>query len=519
MEPATKSPALLAGVPRATCGLQHGYQPRLSFPVKTLLVLFSSLALFCSPALPAEKPNVLFIPVDDLNHWVGHLGRNAQSKTPNLDRLAKMGVTFTNAHCAAPVCNPSRTALLSGLRPSTTGIYDNGVHFSKGAGVSAEGSLVMQFKKAGYKTLGMGKLWHGGLGFAEQWSETGPRERRAAQGKVEDRSIGGIKFGVLKGGDEAVPDTAIADYAIAELGKKHEQPFFLVPGFHKPHMPWYVPQKYYDMHPLDKIELPPTKEGDLEDVPAAGVKMAQAMRDHARVRESGRWKEAVQAYLAAISYLDEQIGRVLDALEKSAYKDNTIICLWGDHGWHLGEKEHWRKFSLWEEATRAPFIWVVPGVTKPGGVCARPVDFMSIYPTLCDVAGIEKPAHVTGSDIRPLLADPGATWTTPALTTHGANNHAVRTERWRFIRYADGSEELYDHAADKYEWGNLAGKPEHAEVKTELAAFFPTENVPELTGKADADSAEDVAATTERKAKRAKRRAQRIATPVEPAKQ
>ena len=346
----------------------------------------------------------------------------------------------------------------------------------------------MQFKNAGYETLGMGKLWHGGLGFPEQWTATGGKEA-ADRGKLDDRSIGGIKFGIITGGDECVPDTATTDWAIGELGKKHNKPFFLVPGFHKPHMPWNVPQKYYDMHPLAEIELPPVKEDDLADIPAAGVKMAHQFGDHERIIASGRWKEAVQAYLAAISYLDGQVGRLLDALEKSDCKNNTIICLWGDHGWHLGEKEHWRKFALWEEATRAPFIWVVPGVTKPGGVCARPVDFMSAFPTLCGLAGIAKPAHVTGMDIRPLLANPQAEWTAPALTTHGQNNHAIRTERWRYIRYADGSEELYDHANDEYEWTNLAAKPEHAALKRELAAFFPKENVPEIKGKDDGESA------------------------------
>jgi arylsulfatase A-like enzyme len=486
--------------------------------VKTLILLATSLVLL-GTANAADKPNVLFIPVDDLNHWVGHFGRNPQTKTPNLDRLARMGVTFTNAHCAAPICNPSRTALLSGIRPSSTGVYDNNDQFRKGAGVSAAGSLVMQFKNAGYETLGMGKLWHGGLGFPEQWTATGPREH-AVKAKVEDRSIGGIAFGIVQGGDEAVPDTSIADFAIEELGKKHDQPFFLVPGFHKPHMPWNVPKKYYDMHPLEEIELPPVKEDDMADIPRAGVKMAHAFGDHARVVQSGRWKEAVQGYLAAISYLDAQVGRVLDALEKSAYKDNTIICLWGDHGWHLGEKEHWRKFALWEEATRAPLIWVVPGVTKPGGVCTRPVDFMSIYPTLCDLVGIPKPAHVGGANIRPLLADPGAPWTTPALTTYGPNNHAIRTEQWRYIRYADLSEELYDHGNDQYEWTNLASKPEHAELKQELARFFPAENVAEITPKGDGASEDDAAAKEQQKAKRrAKRQAEKAKQAAEPVKQ
>lgn len=425
-----------------------------------------------------SKPNVLFIAVDDLNHWVGHLARNPQTKTPNIDRLAQRGVTFTNAHCAAPICNPSRTALLSGRRPSTTGVYDNSQPFA--ASVTLDQSLVTQFKNAGYETLGMGKLWHGGLGFPEQWIGTGGKERGGDHGdaKFIDRSIGGIKFGIIDGDDSAVPDTQIADYGIAQLGKKHTKPFFLTVGFHKPHMPWNVPRKYYDMHPLDQIQLPPVQANDLADIPPAGVKMAHASGDHARVLESGRWKEAVQAYLAAISYLDGQVGRVLDALDKSEYRDNTIICFWGDHGWHLGEKEHWRKFALWEEATRAPLIWVVPGVTKPNGVCARPVDFMSIYPTLCELAHMPKPQHVEGLSIGSLLANPQAEWSHVAVTTHGRNNHTVRTQRWRYIRYADGGEELYDHDRDPYEWSNLAAAPEHAQLKTELAKHFPTVNVP-----------------------------------------
>jgi arylsulfatase A-like enzyme len=245
-----------------------------------------------------------------------------------------------------------------------------------------------------------------------------------------------------------------------------------------------VPQKYFDLHALDDIQLPPTQADDLSDVPAAGIKFAKAQGDHANVIESGRWKEAVQAYLAAISYLDAQVGRVLDALDASPHKDNTIICLWGDHGWHLGEKEHWRKFALWEEATRAPFIWVVPGVTEAGGRCDAPVDFMSIYPTLCELAGIDKPPHVEGRSIRCLLDDPSSAWNGVAVTTHGRNNHAVRTDRWRYIRYADGSEELYDHTNDQYEWTNLASRREYNPLKKELAAHFPATNAADAPRKA-----------------------------------
>ncbi len=434
----------------------------------------------------AKRPNVLFIAVDDLNHWVGHLGRNRQTKTPNIDRLAKLGITFTNAHCAAPVCNPSRTALLSGRRPSTTGVYDNNNPFTNA--VTSSESLVTQFRTAGYKTLGMGKLWHGGLGFPDQWTETGGRETADRSGSIlEDRSMGGIRFGVLNAGDEAVPDTRIADYGIAELNKSHSDPFFLTLGFHKPHMPWNVPKKYFDMHPLEQIELPPILEDDLSDIPAAGLKMARAESDHADVLKSGRWKEAVQAYLAAISYLDGQVGRVLDALEKSPHRDNTIVCLWGDHGWHLGEKQHWRKFALWEETTRAPLIFVAPGVTTAGSSCDRPVDFMSIYPTLCEIAHIDVPAHVEGRSIVRLLRNPASDWQEAALTTYGKDNHAIRTGDWRYIRYADGSEELYDHRVDPYEWKNVASAPEFASVKTDLAALMPTSNADPVTKDGTAD--------------------------------
>ncbi len=196
--------------------------------------------------------------------------------------------------------------------------------------------------------------------------------------------------------------------------------------------------------------------------------------------ESGRWKEAVQAYLATINYLDMNVGRVISALQEGPNRDNTIVILWGDHGWHLGEKDHWRKFALWEEACRMPFIWVAPGVTKAGGVCHRPVDLMSIYPTLCDLAAIPKPSHVEGTSLRPLLADPKATWAPLALTTHGFRNHAVRSEGWRYIVYADGTEELYDHSKDEFEWTNVADRPENAGVKAELRKALPAQDADEV---------------------------------------
>jgi arylsulfatase A-like enzyme len=230
------------------------------------------------------------------------------------------------------------------------------------------------------------------------------------------------------------------------------------------------------MYPLDSIQLPKTLETDLDDVPEAGVKMARPQGDHATILETDNWKHAVQAYLASITFSDAMIGRVLKALEDSDYADNTIIILWGDHGWHLGEKQHWRKFALWEEATRAPLMVFAPGVTKPGSVCPRPVDFMNIYPTLADLCGLEIPKHCEGVSMVPLLNNPEAEWDRPALTTHGRNNHAVRSERFRYIRYEDGSEELYDHDADPLEWKNLAADAKFADVKAELAKSLPKVN-------------------------------------------
>jgi arylsulfatase A-like enzyme len=450
----------------------------------------------CHPAVADEpasprKPNVLFIAVDDLNHWVGYLKRNPQTRTPNIDKLAARGVAFTRSYCVAPACNPSRAALMSGLRPSTTGVYHNSDDWRPRI---AQPMLTTTLREAGYYVAGAGKIFHGGFERRSEWDDyfggraprgmgilpmrTGetpvPRPAEKAAAKA-DGGVGGIRFAPIDGGDDAVADYGITNYCIEQLSKTHDKPFFLACGLQKPHMPWNVPRKYYDLFPLEGIELPPQTKDDLADVPAAGRSMARPQGDHAEILKSGRWKDAVQAYLAAIAYTDMNIGRLLGALDKGPHRDNTIIVFWGDHGWHLGEKEHWRKFALWEEATRAPLIWVAPGVTKPG-VCERTVDFLSIYPTLCDLCGIATPKHVEGVSIRSLLADPKATWDRHAMTTHGYQNHAVRTEKWRYIRYADGSEELYDEAADPYEWTNMADKPSVAEVKTALAKHLPAMN-------------------------------------------
>jgi arylsulfatase A-like enzyme len=437
-------------------------------------------------ARQAGRPNVLLIAVDDLNHWIGPLGRNEQVQTPNIDRLAARGVTFANAYAAAPACNPSRVALMSGLRPSTTGVYHNPDDWRPH--VAREKTLISHFRANGYVALGAGKIYHSQLDRKEEWDDYGRERRGTCRQLNATDGVGAIKFSPVDCGDEHISDYSVAEYGIAQLQRTHDKPFLLTIGFRKPHMPWNVPKKYFDRYPLDRVELPPYRDADLDDVPPAGVKMARAPgssaaempSDHELMLRSGRWKEAVQAYLAAISYVDGQIGRVLDALENSAFRDNTIIVLFGDHGWSLGEKRHWRKFALWEEPTRAPLIWVAPGVAKAGAKSTRTIDFMSIYPTLAELCGLRIPSHVEGVSVRRLLTDPAAPWDRPALTTHGYRNHAVRSARWRYIQYENGDEELYDELADPFEWTNLAADARYRAVKRELATSLPTLNKPEV---------------------------------------
>jgi len=427
---------------------------------------------------------VLFIAIDDLRDWVGYLHHNEQTKTPNIDRLAKMGTAFTHSYCAAPVCNPSRAALMSGLRPFTTGVYENNNDWRTVIG--EDKPLTTTFRKAGYYVCGAGKIYHEAYTRRSEWDDYLPNEGGKGSQKLspqaKDDGVGGIKFAPLDCADSALPDYAIADYGIAELAKPHDKPLFLAVGLHKPHMPWNVPQKYYDMFPLASIELPPYLENDLDDVPPAGVKMAHPGTNHEPMLKSGRWKEAIQGYLAAIAYTDMNIGRLLDAFDKSPIKDNTIICFWCDHGWHLGEKHHWRKFALWEESTRAPMIIAAPGVTKPNTLCERTVDFMSIYPTLCDLCGIPTPSHVEGKSIKSLLIDPKSEWNQPAMTTYLFGNHGIRSEGWRYIRYNNGDEELYNEANDPNEWKNLAKDPNSKEKIEELAKYLPKANHADIGG-------------------------------------
>lgn len=433
-------------------------------------------------ATAADKPmNVLFIAVDDLNDWISPLGGYPGCQTPNLERLAKQSVTFTKAYCAAPACNPSRASLMTGIRPWNSGVYVNPQPWRPAMPDAV--LLPKHLSNHGFHSVGSGKILHGSYDEPESWDDylkKGGDPKPTKQVATDPHSrAGGIVWGVLDVPDEQMNDYKMASYAIDVLEADHDKPFFLACGIYRPHMPWQVPRKYYDLYPLEEIQLPYVPDGDLQDIPAAGVRMARPSGDHKKILETDNWRYAVQAYLASVTFADAQVGRVLDALENSHYRDNTIIVLWGDHGWHLGEKEHWRKFALWEEATRVPFFVSVPGLTKPGSRCDATVDLMCVYPTLCELLDVPPPPRLDGPSIVPLLTDVNAQWSQPAITTHGRLNHAVRSDRYRYIRYADGGEELYDHETDPGEFDNLAADPEMQDVIAAMKKWLPKTNAPE----------------------------------------
>ena len=462
-------------------------------------LLAVALLLFASAAAAQTQRDILFIAIDDLNDWVGVLGGHPQTKTPNIDALAARGLVFTNAHTPAPLCNAARTAILTGLRPSTSGIYRNSPDWRTVARFDGLPTLPRFFRDHGYRTLGAGKIFHAhtfgvtgltGYNDLSAWDGFFPSPERQLPDELQplvkpandNPGYIGFDWAPLVATDSAMGDGQTTEWIARQLVAETGSPRFVAAGIYRPHLPWYVPQKYFDMHPLDEIELPPSLASDYDDIPAAmqddGFMNARTIHDW--VLETDKWRAAVQGYLASISFADAMVGRLLDALEQSGRADDTIIVLWGDHGFHLGEKLRWRKSTLWEEATRVPFIIVAPGVTEPGSSSSRPVSTFDLYPTLAELAGLPVPDHVEGRSLVPLLADPSHDWPYPALTTYNFDNHSLRTERYRYTRYADGSEELYDHATDPNEWTNLAGDPAYAGLIESLVEWLPAENAPDL---------------------------------------
>ena len=467
-------------------------------------ILMSSLLLIPWLSTSAqERPDVLFIAVDDLNNWVGALAGHPQAKTPNIDALAARGMLFTNAHTPGAACLPARTAILTGVSPFNSGIYSQQGDWRENPRLAGISTLPRYFKENGYLTLGGGKLFHAHTytieGFTGQQDYTAwdayfpslerqlPDEVFPAPGQTEGDAIGnGISSGHFDfyptlTTDEAMGDGQVVNWVIQQLEATSTGPRFISAGLYRPHLPWYVPQKYFDMHPVEDIILPDYLESDLDDVPPAYADLIGEEPDldtstMAWIKERGtrKWQEAVQGYLASVSFTDTMVGDLIDALDTSGRADNTIIVFWSDHGFHLGEKDTWGKMTLWDETTNVPFIIVAPGITTPGSRSDEVVSTQSIYSTLVELAGLARPDFVDGTSLVPLLRSPEMSWDDVAITTYGDyGNFTVRDDRYRYIVYSNGDEELYDHETDPIEWVNLAEVRRYQRIKQELAARIP----------------------------------------------
>lgn len=469
---------------------------------RTLFVLLCSLAL-----AGAKRPNVLFISVDDLNDWVSVFGGHPQAKTPHIERFADSGaVVFQKAHCAGPVCGPSRSALLSGFMPHRTGLYGNANNMLDSALVQKHATLPEYFSKHGYHAVSRGKIFHahatgkgrdrGHWAFDEYVASGGgsgvdrtkvySRDKNLINGKPGPKSKhtkgGGSEFawGPTRGGKEETRDFQTAQWAAKQLQQTHDQPFFLAVGLSKPHLPFYAPQEFYDLYDPATTKAPEIREDDLLDILRPdGKPKAHPTPDYLWLKENNLIDTAARAYLATCSYADACLGVIFDALKKSPHYDNTIVVLWGDHGWHLGEKLRYRKASGWHESTRVPLIVRLPGMEKRQD-CERLVNLIDFYPTLIELCNLPKKPILDGRSFAPLLKDPQRKWDFTTTTIFGKGNASIHDERWHYLRHADGTEELYDLDADPMEWTNLIRQmnSESESAKKRLLAHYPKKFAP-----------------------------------------
>ena len=463
--------------------------------VPKFLIPFS-LAVTASWAAP--PPNVLFISVDDMNDWVGCLGSD-RVPTPHIDALAARGLLFTNAHAPSPKCAPSRAAILTGKRASTTGLYSNG-HWWRPAYPELV-TLPHYFKNNGYYVAGGGKVHHHTDGFnpPDQWHEYHQliqdkdlivdyfrkrKEERRFLTTMPRHPSDSLDWGPMDVDDQEMGDAYTVQWASEFLQREHEKPFFLAVGLFQPHLPFYAPKKYFDALPKEQVELPINKPGDLDDIPAGGQRMAEYRRNDLRmIEEYDDLQHCVQSYLASIAHADTMIGELMSSFDQSDYSENTIIVLWSDHGYAFGEKDHFAKNTLWERSTHVPFIMAVPGVTQAGSRTSSPVDLTCLYPTLTKLCSLPVPNGLDGVDIGPLLENPEIQWQSPAIIDYLKGNTAIRTKDWRYIRYAEGSEgeELYDLLDDPNEWTNLA--PSHQELTKNFKFWLPQSYAKEVPTK------------------------------------
>ncbi|MDP0490642.1 MAG: sulfatase [Verrucomicrobiota bacterium JB023] len=456
---------------------------------KLLPVAFASLALFGVTGHAEDKPNVLFISVDDLNDWIEPLGGHPQAITPNFTRLAKQSVNFTRNYCPSPGCNPSRTATMTGRHPATSGMYSNYQHWTKA--IPDAVTMGSHFRANGYYSAGAGKIFHYSQVDTKGWEayfpaieEPMPEYHYPKPGETVNMPAfegmyGDFDWAPISLQDDETGDARSVAWISEQMQQERDRPFFLACGIYRPHLPWYVPQEYFDLYPLEDIQLPKVLEDDQADLSERGIDIANRGGGyHKHVTEAGQWKKAVQGYLASISYADAMLGRLLDSLEASPHADNTIIVLWSDHGWQLGEKMHWRKFALWDNVARCPLMIKDARGTNAGEESARVTSLIDIYPTLIEMCGLSPLEKLDGRSLVPLIEDPDREWDHPSLTAYDFSEFAVNTEEWRYLRLIDGSEELYHIKKDPEEWHNLAGKEEYAAIQQELAAHIPEEPAP-----------------------------------------
>jgi len=451
---------------------------------RSLLALLFSFSLIVSASAADTKYNVLFIAVDDLASSLGCYG-DLLARTPNIDRLAARGVRFDRAYNQLPLCNPTRASVMTGLRPDQIKVYDLDRHFREE--VPNAITLSQRFMKAGWFTARVGKIYHynvpasiGTDGFDDppSWQLTvNPKGRDKAEehlifnAEPHRKISGALSWLAADGTDEEQTDGMIATEAIKLMEKHRDEPFFIAAGFFRPHTPFVAPKRYFDLYPLKDIRLPYAPEGDRDDIPVAGFAHNCPVPNYGLDELTCR--KAMQAYYACVSFIDAQVGRLMDALDRLELADRTIVVFWSDHGYHLGEHNGiWQKRTLFEQAARAPLIIRVPGAKGNGQACRRIVEFVDIYPTVVDSAGFSIPDNLAGRSLLPLLNDPLKEWNGTAVTQilrpadkrlpAPVMGRSIRTERWRYTDWAGGKAgvELYDHHSDPMEFNNLAVDPD-----------------------------------------------------------
>jgi arylsulfatase A-like enzyme len=435
-----------------------------------------------------EPPDIVFIIVDDLNDWLGCLGGHPDAKSPNIDALAASGMLFPQAYCNSPQCRPSRTSLNHGVYPFKTGTYFNAKHPRESKITTP--TMQQFFMNNGYRVASGGKVFHGHPGKVGDALFGRPKDPKPPRGKDTFNAMRAPNDGyALDVSDKDMGDYKVASWAIEQWQEVTEKPLFMSVGFYRPHRPLQVPKSWFALFPLESIRRPAEPEGvdDWADMPDFARRLARThahkplhkgLSDHEYIVAQEQWNATIRAYQASIAFVDHQIGRFIKSLKKNPRGRDTFVMLVSDHGWHLGEKKHWCKGGIWEQTTHIPFIVRGPGV-EAGSRCTQPVSLVDVYPSLVDFAGLNIPGWLDGRSVKAQLANPSAA-RPAAISSYGEGNTSIRSERWRYIRYEDGSEELYDHKVDPNEWTNQANNPEHKETKRRLAKMIPDNQHPGL---------------------------------------